>query len=248
MSTEKSEGLIVRLADFSETSKVVTLFTRDFGKISAIAKGAKRLKGPFEIALDLLVRCEIVFIRKSAGLDILTEARLVSRFRPNGRDMTSLYGGYYVAELLSGLTEDHDPHRILYDEAVSTLEHLAAGESPRLSVVRFELTVLREIGQLPALDDCVACGRPVDESSSYALWVSQGGLICRACQKEKYQPQSTFVPAGSVALLRRLARPETDPKRLIVTDQQMRQMRQVTVAALSHALGRRPKMLRYLQS
>ena len=54
MSTrEKTEGIVIRQADFSESSRVVTFFTRDFGKISALAKGAKRLKGPFQAAIHL---------------------------------------------------------------------------------------------------------------------------------------------------------------------------------------------------
>src|SRR5262245_5308590 len=150
MSTQKTDALVIRQTDFSETSKVVTFFTREFGKISAIAKGARRLKGPFEAAIDLLSVCRIVFIRKSSGgLDILTEAQLASRFRPAERDLLCLYGGYYVAELLCDLTEDYDPHPILFDEAVKTLQLLAEGLQAERGIIRFELIVLREIGQLP---------------------------------------------------------------------------------------------------
>src|SRR6187549_1204547 len=101
MSAEKAEGLILRVTDFSETSRIVVLMTREFGKISALAKGGRRLKGPFESALDLLTTCQIVFLRKStSGLDLLTEAKLVERFHPEERELTCLYAGYYVAELL----------------------------------------------------------------------------------------------------------------------------------------------------
>ena len=58
MNDQKTDALVIRLADFSNTSRVVTFFTRDFGKVSAIAKGGKRLKGPFESALDLLARAD----------------------------------------------------------------------------------------------------------------------------------------------------------------------------------------------
>jgi len=55
MSTEKTEAIIIRQVDFSETSRVVTFYTREFGKVPLLAKGAKRLKGPFESGLDLLL-------------------------------------------------------------------------------------------------------------------------------------------------------------------------------------------------
>ena len=119
MSTEKTDAVVIRQADFSESSRVVTFFTRDWGKVSMVAKGGRRLKGPFEAALDLLTVSRIVFIRKlSNSLDILTEAQLVSRFRPNGRDLLSLYGGYYLAELLAGLIEEYDPHPVLLTKSL----------------------------------------------------------------------------------------------------------------------------------
>src|SRR5579859_7002417 len=118
MSTEKSAAIVIRLADFSESSRVVTMFTREFGKVAVLAKGAKRLKGPFEAALDLLAVCQVVFIRKStSGLDLLTEAQLQTRFKPSPGDLGCLYGGYYIAELLDALNEDYDPHPILFDKS-----------------------------------------------------------------------------------------------------------------------------------
>ncbi|NLE37473.1 MAG: DNA repair protein RecO, partial [Pirellulaceae bacterium] len=95
MSTEKATAIVLRTVDFSETSLVVTFFTREFGKVGALAKGARRIKGPFESALDLLALCRIVFLRKSSeSLDLVTEAKLVRRFRPAGKDLAGLYGGY----------------------------------------------------------------------------------------------------------------------------------------------------------
>src|SRR5690606_28430132 len=81
MSSEKTDAIVIRLVEFSESSAVVTLFTRDFGKISGLAKGARRPKSAFESALDLLAVCRIVFLHKSSdALDLLTEAKLERRF------------------------------------------------------------------------------------------------------------------------------------------------------------------------
>jgi len=104
MSSEKALAIVLRVVEFSETSSIVTLFTREFGKIRALAKGARRPKGPFESALDLLGLCRIVFLRKSSdALDLLTEARLERRFRPPGGELSNLYAAYYVAELFERL-------------------------------------------------------------------------------------------------------------------------------------------------
>jgi DNA repair protein RecO (recombination protein O) len=244
MSSEKTEAIVIRLADFSESSRVVTLFTREAGKVSALAKGAKRLKGPFESALDLLSRVRVVFLRKSsANLDLLTEAQLVARFQPLPRELTSLYGGYYVAELLDGLTETHDPHPLLYDEAVTALAALGVEADPRLSLLRFEAVLLRETGHLPAFDACLVCGRPAETGEGIRYWVNQGGLVCRDCGRPDLS--HTEIHPGTILLLNKLAEPNRP--RLAVAPQQMKELRRVLTSAVSHALERRPKMLSYLK-
>ena len=247
MSMEKTEALVIRLADFSETSRVVTLFTRDFGRISAIAKGGKRLKGPFEAALDLLAACRIVFIRKSSpGLDILTEAKLISRFRPQGRELTRFYGGYYVAELLSGLTAEADPHPQLYHHAIQSLNRLQEA-NPQVAIVRFELAILREIGQLPAFDRCINCGRKVEREETWSISLSQGGLVCPTCSKESVS--GNRISAGAIAVLRRLSEEsDTVVDRLNVSARQLHEVRPVVTGAISAALGHPPKMLRYIST
>ena len=139
MSAEKATAIVLRTIDFSESSLVVTLFTREFGKISGLAKGAKRLKGPFESALDLLALCRIVFLRKSSEtLDLLTEAKLQRRFRVVGPGLESLYAGYYIAELLAEMTDQYDPHPELFDLADETLAGLASAEEVSKRLLRFE--------------------------------------------------------------------------------------------------------------
>src|SRR5213082_653182 len=116
MSLEQATALVVRGADWSETSRVATLWTREFGKVRALAKGGRRLKSSFENALDLLTLCSIVLLRKSSGgLDLLTEALVVQRFPRLTRHLPSLYGGYYVAELLDAGTQENDPHPQLFE-------------------------------------------------------------------------------------------------------------------------------------
>src|SRR5260370_26219147 len=125
MPAEKAQALVLRTTDWSETSRIATLWTREFGKVRGLAKGGRRLKSSFETALDLLTVCSIVFLRKSSGgLDLLTEAQVVKRFPRLRSDLPALYAGYYIAELLADWTEDYDPHPSLFDEALATLETL----------------------------------------------------------------------------------------------------------------------------
>ncbi len=246
MSTEKSPAIVIRQADFSESSRVVTLFTREFGKVAVVAKGVKRLKGPFEAALDLLSVCEVVFIRKSSGgLDILTEAKLQTRFKPRPGDLGSLYGGYYIAELLDALSEEYDPHSLLFDEAVLALERLTGDIPLDVSILRFELVILREIGQLPAFDVCLSCAEPVGPGGQYGFQASLGGLLCQHCFGEE-SPRHLITPGAAAALRHLAGESPAAIRNLSVSPSQMREMRTAINSSIAHTLGRRPKTLRYL--
>ena len=252
MSLEKADALVIRQVDFSESSRVVTFFSREFGKFAALAKGAKRLKGPFDAALDLLSACRVVFIKKSSGtLNLLTEARLIRRFQPQNSGakggLTSLYGGYYVAELLSGLTEDFDPAPEVYDLAVSTLSALSSPEILSLPIIiHFEISLLQLIGLLPNLFEWSVCGEAVQTGKQFAHWVSQGGVLCGACRRQEFAGVS--ISSGSIEILRRLTQESADTVcHIEFTKKQAQECHQLAVSAITHALGRRPSTLRYIQ-
>jgi DNA repair protein RecO (recombination protein O) len=246
MSTEKANAIVIRVVDFSESSLVVTLFTREFGKIGALAKGAKRLKSPFESALDLLALCRIVFLHKtSETLDLLTEAKLLRRFRPHGRDLLDLYAGYYVAELLGELTDENDPHPELFDLADETLTALAAGESAVRRVIRFELGMLRILGHIPALETCAECGAPVTASGRIAFGLLDGGVLCKPCRAGK--KQVAMVSAGAIRTMTQLADPDTQTwQRMEINSRILGELRGVLNHYMMNLLGHKPRMYGYL--
>lgn len=253
MPPEKAEALIIRLADFSESSRVVTFFTREFGKSSALAKGAKRLKGPFEGAIDLLAHVQIILYRKDhEALDLVTEAQLVRRFHPTSKQMFPLYAGYYVAELLDIGSETHDPHPLLFDLAIETLDQLQEASDPRLAILRFELLLLRETGHLPGFTHCSGCEAPAvwegeaKPTLSSRYWVTQAGLLCEACGRLDYAHAA--IQPGSVRLLQQLSGDATPSLAdLSPTASQLKEVRRIVTAAVCHALDRKPKMLGYLK-
>jgi DNA repair protein RecO (recombination protein O) len=246
MSSEKATAIVLRSVDFSETSLIVTLFTREFGKIGALAKGARRLKGPFESALDLLGLCRIVFLHKSSdALDLLTEAKLLRRFRPAGHQLAGLYAAYYVAELLDQLTDDDDPHPDLFDLADETLAALSAGESVARWTMRFELGLLRWLGHVPSLDTCVECGTSVALTGRVAFGELDGGVLCPACRGGKTHVVS--VSAGALRAMRQLADPDHRAWRnLEIEPRILGELRGLLNHYFMHLLGRKPKMHEYM--
>ena len=207
MSTIRTLALVLRTVDVFETSSVATLFTRDRGKVSVLAKGARRLKSSLQGGLDLLGISDMVIITKATeALELLTEAAPVERFPSLRRDLAALYAGYYIAELLGDLTDFHDPHPRLFDAARITLRHLGdAGLRPR-RVLRFELACLRELGVMPSLDQCAQCGgevRPQGGKVSFGL--ASGGVLCQACRPG--QPHVVLLSGADLQAIRVLASP-----------------------------------------
>ena len=94
----------------------------------------------------------MLFPKASETLDLLVEAAPVERFAPLRRDLAALYAGYYIAELLSDLTDLHDPHPKLFDAARITLRYLGESELRSRRILRFELACLRELGFMPTLE------------------------------------------------------------------------------------------------
>ena len=176
---------------------------------------------------------------------------MISRFQPQNSGtkggLSSLYGGYYVAELLNGLTEDFDPAPEVYDLAISTLSALSSPENLSSPVIiHFEISLLQLIGLLPNLFECSVCGEPVEIDRQFAHWVSQGGVLCGACRREEFAGVS--ISSGSIEILRRLTQESPDTIHSIeFTKKQTEECHRLAVSAITHALGRRPSTLRYIQ-
>lgn len=246
MAAEKATALVLRTADWSETSRIATLWTREFGKVRVLAKGGRRLRSNFETALDLLTVCSIVFLRKSSGsLDLLTEAQVLRRFPRLRADLPALYAGYYLAELLADWTEDYDPHPGLFEEALATLQDLGTPEmatGPRLA--RFEVVLLRELGYSPVLQACASCGVDLCGKPT-AFSPTAGGVLCKACLGS--QRDCVPLTAGGHAALARLS--ETgDAWRGIYEPAIRAEVRRVLNHYVTFLLGRRPRLLPYLGS
>ncbi len=233
MSLERATGLVVRGTDWSETSRIVTLFTRERGKVRALAKGGRRLKSGFEVALDLLAVCHVVFIHKpGGGLDLLTEAQAAERFTALRTDLPSLYAGYYVAELLSDGTQDLDPHPALFDAALAALRAGGLGPLPA-----FEVVWLRELGYSPRLNACAVCGRQRTGPATGPVTLSPtaGGIVCRNCRGAARDGR-TLSPDGLDAFERLAA----DGTALPTTVRA--EVRAVLADAVAAVLGRRPRL------
>ena len=246
MSLEKALALVIRTTDFSETSRVVTLWTRELGKVSALAKGGRRLRSNFENALDLLTVCDIVLIRKTSGsLDLLTEARVRERFEPLRHDLAALYGAYYVGELLGAWSQEYDPHPPLFDASLEALRDLGKPEVLKgPCVAHFELVLLRELGYGPALEACAGCAAGL-EGRMLAFSAAGGGVLCPNCQGVHRERRAI---ADSTWQALRLLAESSDAWQQVRDVAVRRDVRAVLDHYVTYLLGRRPRLLPYLGS
>jgi DNA repair protein RecO (recombination protein O) len=190
MAAEKTTGIVLRVIPFGETSCIVNMFTRDFGKVTMMAKGARRPKSPFEAALDVLALCRIVFLNKNPdAMGLLTEAKLERRFRSATRSLDRLYAGYYIIELLNSLTDDGDPHPELFDLSVQVIEQIDSTEISEEelggTLLNYELKMLEILGHLPMLTKCVSCGREKTTIARVSFGLNAGGILCSTCRKSE---------------------------------------------------------------
>lgn len=175
--------------EFSETSLVVTLLTRDLGRISALAKGARRLKGPFEGSLDLLSVCRVTFIAKPGDtLDLLTESKLRRRFRGGERSLGRTYAGYYIAETLRCWLDEAERHEAVFDLTLAALSLIDGDGPPAATLLAFDCQCLRMLGHAPTTRVCCVCGGNLEselqraQSRTLAFSIDGGGVVCSACR------------------------------------------------------------------
>ncbi|MBM4011115.1 MAG: DNA repair protein RecO [Planctomycetes bacterium] len=239
MAIEKTRALVIRATPFGETSSVVSLYCREFGKLRALAKGAWRPKSGFDGGLDLLSISQVLVLRKSSGgLDLLTEASLESRFRV-GTSLAAVLGGLRVAELLDALTADGDPQPELFEVAHATVRRLSGWDQdeaviPTL-IAGFELALLSLCGHAPVLDHCVECHGSLPQRSRTAFGMLDGGTLCDLCRRHRRGVVS--VSAAALAAMRTLSRRDVDEGSGIPGNV-AGEIRGIMNTSIAHLLGR----------
>ena len=161
---------------FRETSLVVELLTRGFGRIAVVAKGARRPKSSLRGVLMAFQPLLVAWSGKGE-LHTLVRAEWEGRYRP--LKGLSLICGFYVNELLLKLTARHDPHERLFDTYALTLGALVAGNEPAAVLRMFEKNLLRELGYAVMLEHDAESGYPIAAEERYTYVLERGPVSTR---------------------------------------------------------------------
>jgi DNA repair protein RecO (recombination protein O) len=164
-------GFVLHSYPYKETSLIVDLFTRDFGRIGVVAKGAKRPHSKLRGVLQTFQPLQLSFSGKSE-LRTLIDAEWVGGLLPI--EKTALLCGFYLNELLVKLLARDDAHPKLFDHYVSTLNELAHGEPAPITLRKFERALLKETGVAADLTRCITTRSPVEAGGQYVVDPERG--------------------------------------------------------------------------
>ena len=170
-------GFVLHSFPYKETSLIIDLFSRDYGRIQLLAKGAKRPHSQLRAVLQSFQPLSVGWSGKSE-LRTLVAAEWVGGLLP--LEKAALLCGFYINELLVKLLAREDPHPVLFDHYVSTLNQLAHQESAPIVLRKFECALLKETGVGTDFSHCHSTGKTVQADRWYVVDPLQGPRLAQA--------------------------------------------------------------------
>jgi len=185
-----TEGIVIRKTDLNEADRIVTLLTRDFGKIDCIAKGARRIKSKFCGRLELFCHVRIVGYQ---GRDLVTldETQLLQTF-PQDKNLEQHRALFFIAETTHKLIQSHQVIEGAYPLLLETLNHL--GRTARTEGILFPylIRLLTLTGFMPSWHACAICGEPLNLKNLISLRLEDAHAVCADCH---HPADRTITPA-----------------------------------------------------
>jgi DNA repair protein RecO (recombination protein O) len=195
-----SPGIVLRQRKLGDAGKIVTVYTANYGKVEAVAKGVRRITSRLAGSVEPLSHSSFMFAR-GRTLDVVTQAQPIETFQPLHDDLDRLSHALYAAELIDRATEERSENFALYRLLLDTLRRLTQDYDLDLVLRFFELSVLSELGYRPELDRCVICHNPSKAEPRF-ISASAGGVICDDCRPPEIILHG--ISAEALDLLRRL--------------------------------------------
>jgi DNA repair protein RecO (recombination protein O) len=191
-----AEVVILRRRDLGEADRLLTVFSREHGKLRQIAKGVRRPQSRKAGHLELFNRVRLL-VARGRDLDIITQAEAIESYPHIHADLMLVgYAGYTI-ELLDHFTVDAEQNTNLYQLIGETLARLDQGEVPSSVLRHYELRLLDEVGFRPELFRCVSCGKEIRPEAQYFTY-EKGGILCPTCGGQDHSAVPISLPALKV--------------------------------------------------
>jgi DNA repair protein RecO (recombination protein O) len=211
----RTPAVILKRMDLGEADRIVTLYSRDLGKLRAVAKGVRRTTSRSAGHLEPFTLSDVMFA-VGRELDVISQADTLEAFRSVREDTLLATHAYYLAEMVDLLTEDRMENRAVFDALVDGLHDLGESDDARLVLIVFHLRLLEALGYRPELRECVSC-RATIEPDRNQFSAMTGGVVCPACGPGESTARA--VGTSVLKLLRYLQ--QTDGRQLVIVPAQV---------------------------
>ncbi|MEO2074493.1 MAG: DNA repair protein RecO [Bacillus sp. (in: firmicutes)] len=193
---QKCEGIVIRTTDYGETNKIVTLFTREWGKIGVMARGAKKPNSRLSSITQLFTHGYFL-VQRGSGLGSLQQGEIATSLRAIGEDIFLTAYASYIVELTDKCTEEKKPNPFHFELLLQTLNYMNEGYDPDILMNIYEMKMLNVMGLYPVLNQCSVCG---STDGHFSFSIREGGFICHRCVEK--DPYHMKLSPAAVKLLR----------------------------------------------
>jgi DNA repair protein RecO (recombination protein O) len=246
----KTNAIVIRSTNYGESDKIVTFFTRDFGKLKGIAKGARRSRKRFQNALGLFSHLRLTFFEKEGtGLVRAEGCDILHSFPKIREDLRKiLYGNYYL-ELANEMAGEREGNQEVFELLLSFLSDLEEMEPQEEQLRLFEVRILSLFGYRPNMGRCNLCKKDwedLKEVPGVYFSLEKGALVCEKCSKT-WNHLIAF-SLGTARLIEKISHMELDKiQRLKFTHQSLAESREILPRFISYQLGKELKSLKTLR-
>jgi DNA repair protein RecO (recombination protein O) len=230
------DAVILRHSDWGEADRMLWLFTRQMGKVRAIAKGIRKPRSRKSGHLEPFTQSALL-LAWGRDLYIVTQAEAINTHMALREDLTRMGYASYIIELLDRFTYEEGENRPLYRLLIDTLSRLEEEANPAIAVHYYEVRLLDLIGFRPQLFNCIECGNEIKPEDQY-FSAERGGILCPKCGKQVSGARPISLRALKV--LRHLQRsPYAEAKRAPLTTETDRELENLMEHYLTYHLERR---------
>lgn len=201
------EALIIRSRDYGEADKILTLYTKEYGKIQAIAKGVRKPVSRLRGGVQMFAHSRLLLYRGKT-LDTVSQSENIEAFGGLQNDLNKLVYASYLMELLESAVPDREPNERLFLTTLLSLG-LLLGDDPELVCRMYEIRLLYLLGYCPYLSNCMNCHQELG-TGTFFLCPETGGIVCQSCAKDTVK--KVRASSGTILTLEKLL--TIDPRQL----------------------------------
>lgn len=173
------EAVVLHHSEWGEADRLLTLFTRELGRVRAVAKGVRKARSRKAGHLEPFTRSSLQ-LAQGRDLFIITQAEAVETYSTLKDDLVSLGYASYIVELLTRFTYEEGENRALYRLLVNSLNRLNRGDDPVVTTHYYEIRLLDLVGFRPQLFTCAQCEKEIQPEDQF-FSANQGGALCPQC-------------------------------------------------------------------